>query len=153
MNTMSWPISGAAALLLAALVAGCDRPPARQGAGVSFAPIWLPNQLARSPHRQVQVASAAAVADYDHDISRAKDVATEPAPTPTELARDELLDVALDLGVSSVRYAEPLSSTRPSGMLSIADVALDFDASTRDAATDAIDALARRLSWSADPQK
>jgi len=96
----------------------------------------------------VQVASALAVADYDHDLSRS-------APTPTERARGEQPDVeqADALGVSSVRYAPVPSSAPPDGVLSITQVALGPDT-----ATDALDALARRLSqglrvWSAEPQK
>ena len=157
---MSWPISGAAALALAALVMGCERPPASQSAGVSRAPLWLPTQMARSPRRQVQLASAAAVSDYDLDLSRPKDIAMEPAPISAAPTIDEqpYVELALGPGVSSVLYGPAQSSVPPAGMLSITQVVLGSAASTRDTATDAIDALARRLNqglrgWSAEPQK
>ncbi len=161
MNTMSWPISGAAALALAALVVGCEQPPARHGAGVSFAPLWLPNQIARSPRRQVHVTSAPAMSDFDRDIDWPQDAASaEPTPAPAVRPTAELPDVGLapGLGISSVHYAPPRSSDPPAGTLSIAQVILDFPASASDTATDAIDALARRLSqglqgWNAEPQK
>jgi hypothetical protein len=152
MIIMSWPVSGAAALLLAALVSGCERSPARQHAGVSHAPLWLPTQIARSTRQPVLVASASAVSDYDHDLSRWKDVPTEPPPTPAVRVSYERpdIDLAPGLSVSSVRYAPSQSSVPPNGVLSITQVALSFDA-----ATDALDALARRLSQqpSAEPQK
>jgi hypothetical protein len=145
---------------MAVLVLGCTQPPARQGVGVSRVPLRLPAQTATLPRPQVQLASVSAVSDYDRDDSRWQDVVTPPPPArvstrrqlpppPTRAVPSGGLQHGVGLtpgiAVSSVRYAPPQVRARPAGVLSITQVGLDSAATMPDSATEAVDALERRL--------
>jgi len=161
---MSWPIGGAAAVAMAVLVLGCTQPPTRQGAGASRAPLRLPTQTATLPRPQVQLASASAVSDYDRERSRWQDVVTAPPPPAVSPRRQQPppptvravrpsglqpgVGLVAGIGVSGVRYAPPQVRARPAGVLSITQVGLDSTANPREPATDAVDALERRLGQS-----
>lgn len=160
---MSWPIGGAAAVMMAALLMGCTQPPARQGAGASRAPLRVPThtQSAKLPKPQaapMQLAGASAVSDYDQNrwrdipIPEARPAATSTRPTPRtapRIVRASALasGAALAPGVAApgVRYAPPRMVPRPAGVLSITQVGLDPIVTMRDPTTDSVDALERRL--------
>lgn len=139
---------------MAALVMGCTQPPARQGAGVSRAPLRLPAQTARLPRPRVQLASAPAASDYDRDRDRWRVEVPPSAPVRSRPPATRAVRVAglqpgvglvPGIGLSSVRYAPPATRPRPAGTLSITQVGLDAAATARDATTDVIDAIGRRL--------
>jgi len=162
---MSWPVGGAAAVMMAALVMGCTQPPSRQAAGAARAPLRLPAQSTSLPRPQIQLASASAASDYDRDRGRDRwrDVeipepapattrappSTKALPSPPRLVRAAALPpgvgLAPGIGVSGVRYAPPRTVPRPAGVLSITQVGLDPAASAHDSSSDSVDALERRL--------
>lgn len=160
---MSWPIGGAAAVMMAALVLGCTQPPARQAAGVARAPLRLPAQGTPLPRPQIQLASASAASDYDRERDRWRDVpipeparvtartpsVTRAVASPPRIVRATTLPPGVGLapgvGISSVRYAPPRVVPRPAGVLSITQVGLDPVASAHDSTKDSIDELERRL--------